>query len=101
VSSAADFGAVDEDLSPPPGWLESFPIRFRLANPAAFDYLAMLWGIAQALLPQIKPPYRDTKRRAHAMSSLFYNFLQSLSVVQSTLPEGKGIAWRGTVPPQK
>ena len=100
MASAAGFDAVDEGLSPPPGGLESFPSRFRLANPAAFDSLATLWWVAQALLPRIKPPYRDAKRMPHAMSSLFSNFLQSLSVVQSP-PEGKGIAWRGTVPPQK
>jgi hypothetical protein len=39
VASAAGFDAVDEGLSPPPGWLESFPSRFRLANSAAFDSL--------------------------------------------------------------
>ena len=115
MASAAGFDAVDEGLSPPPGggwraspagsgWrtrpptrasrprrggLESFPSRFRLANPAAFDSLATLWWVAQALLLRIKPPYRDNKRMAHAMFSLFYNFLQSLSVVQST-PRGKG-----------
>ena len=86
MTSAAGFDAVDEGLSPPPGGLESFPSRFRLANPAAFDSLATLWWVAQALLPRIKPPYRDNKRMAHAMFSLFYNFLQSLSVVQSTPP---------------
>jgi hypothetical protein len=68
VSSAAGFGAVDERLSPPPGWLECFPIRFRLANPAAFDYLLRLLGdavvVAQALLLRINPPYRDNERMA-------------------------------------
>ena len=83
MSSAAGFGAVDEGLSPPPGGLEIFPSRFRLANPAAFDSLAMLGWVAQALPPRIKPPYRDAKRMAHARFSLFSNFLQSLSVVQS------------------
>jgi hypothetical protein len=92
----------ERGLLVPAGVVGELPHPIPAGEPGRLRRLGeMLWWVAQALLPRIKPPYRDTKRIAHARFSLFSNFLQSLSVVQSTPPEGKGIAWRGTVPPQK
>jgi ParB-like chromosome segregation protein Spo0J len=67
AASLPTIGAGD-DLLPPPGWLESFPVRSQLANPANFDFLATTWWVAAALLPRFDPPYRDKARKSHAMS---------------------------------
>jgi hypothetical protein len=66
--SLPTIGAGDS-LLPPPGWLESLPVRSELANPAAFDFLATLWWIATTLLPRFNPPYRDRGRTTHAIVS--------------------------------
>jgi ParB-like chromosome segregation protein Spo0J len=60
-----------EDLLPPSGWLEQLPARSRLADPAAFDFLATRWWIEQRLLDRFGLQVGEEERLTCARRASF------------------------------
>jgi ParB-like chromosome segregation protein Spo0J len=61
----------EETLLPAPGWLEQLPVRSRLADPAAFDFLATRWWIEQRLLDRFGLQVGEEERRTCARRASF------------------------------
>jgi hypothetical protein len=68
-------------LLPAPGWLERHPVRSRLAAPAAFDFAATLWWVAQELLDRFGLPRGEEVRRARALFASLDPDLMDLAIL--------------------
>jgi hypothetical protein len=76
-------GDADDDRR----WLESIPLRARLADPAVFDRQALLWGHVQPVVRQFCAaftPTEDDERNAESdrYFRLFYSYILT-SIIQT------------------
>jgi hypothetical protein len=70
-AAGATSKTVAGELTPPPGWLEGFPLRAQLGDPARFDCEAMIWWIAQQVLTRYGLLLGEDERRAGAQFASF------------------------------